>query len=253
MTITQYPDLRDRVVLITGGGSGIGADLVRAFAGQGAAVAFLDIQDGASRALVDELSDSRHQPDFSPCDLTEIAALERAIGGVRERLGPIGILINNAANDERHKLGEVTADYWDWTQAVNLRHQFFAAQAVVPDMRALGRGAIVNFSSIAWMGGGHDMPAYCAAKAAVVGMTNALAKDLGPDNIRVNAIAPGAVLTEKQRRLWFDADKIKGVLERQCLKRELDGRAVARAALFLASEEAEMITKQVLQVDAGLR
>ena len=251
--MAQYPDLRDRVVLITGGGSGIGADLVRAFAGQGAVVAFLDIQDEASRALVDELSDSRHVPDFCPCDLTDIATLERVIGDIRERRGPIGILINNAANDERHKLGEVTADYWDWTQAVNLRHQFFAAQAVVPDMRALGRGAIVNFSSIAWMAGGHDMPAYCAAKAAVVGMTNALAKDLGPDNIRVNAIAPGAVLTEKQRRLWFDAAKIKDVVARQCLKRELDGRAVARAALFLASDEAEMITKQVLQVDAGLR
>ena len=253
MTSAEYPSLRNRVVLITGGGSGIGADLVRAFAGQGARVAFLDIQDEPSRELINELGDSRHRPDFTPCDLSDVAALEGAIDGIRERLGPIGILVNNAANDERHKLGEVTAEYWDWAQAVNIRHQFFAAQAVVPDMRALGHGAIVNFSSIAWMGGGHDMPAYCSAKAAVVGLTNALAKDLGPDNIRVNAVAPGAVLTEKQRRLWFDADKIKSVLERQCLKRELDGRAVARAALFLASDEAEMITKQVLVVDAGLR
>ncbi len=252
-SFARYPSLDDQVVLITGGGSGIGADLVRAFADQGARVAFVDIQDDPSRALVDGLSGSRHAPDFTRCDLTDITVLKRAIADIGTRLGPIGILINNAANDQRQALEAVTEDDWNGAQAVNIRHQFFAIQAVVPDMRKLGKGTIVNFSSIAWMGGGLEMPAYSAAKAAVVGLTNALARDLGPWNIRINAIAPGAVLTEKQRRLWFDADKIKNVIARQCIKKELDGNAVARLALFLASDDADMITKQTFVVDAGLR
>ncbi len=252
-SFARDPSLVDRVVLITGGGSGIGADLVRAFVDQEAKVAFVDVQEEPSLALVDDLSSSRHVADFTSSDLTDTAALKRWIDGVRQRLGPVGILVNNAANDRRQPLAQVTEDDWDRSQAVNIRHQFFAIQSVVPDMRQLGKGAIINFSSIAWMGGGQDMPAYSAAKAAVIGLTNALARDLGPDGIRVNAIAPGAVLTEKQRRMWFDADKIKYVIARQCIKRELEGKAVARMALFLASDDADMITKQVFVVDASLR
>lgn len=248
-----YPCLRDCPVLITGGGTGIGAALVAAFAGQGAKVGFLDVREGPSEVLVEQLSAARHAPVFHKCDLTSVADLKASVAALRQGLGQFRVLINNAANDDRRTVDEITEDYWDWSQAVNVRHQFFAAQSVVPDMRANGGGAIVNFSSIAWMAGGRQMPAYSTGKAAVVGMTNALARDLGPDNIRVNAIAPGAVLTEKQRRLWYDDEKISALMVRQCLAQELEAEPVARAALFLASDDAAFITKQTLVVDAGLR
>lgn len=248
-----YPDLRDQVVLITGGGSGIGADLVRGFSEQDSTVVFLDIEDAPSIALVKELSTCKYTPDYRNCDLTNVKNLKSTIADIEKEHGPIGVLINNAGNDKRHIIDETTEEYWDWAQAVNIRHQFFAIQAVAPGMRELGKGAIVNFSSIAWMAGGATMSAYCTAKAAVVGLTKSTARDLGGDNIRVNAIAPGAVLTDKQRKLWFDDDKIQGLLERQCLQRELDAKPIARMALFLASDESDMITKQVFVVDGGIR
>jgi len=253
MDFATYPSLAERTVFVTGGGSGIGAAIVTALAGQGAKVAFVDVQGEASKALVASLSDARHHPLFIPCDLVDIDALRAAIEQVRTRLGPIAALLNNAANDDRHDVDTVTPDYWDRAMNVNLRHQFFAAQAVRPQMRELGFGSIVNFSSIAWMGGGTRMIAYSSAKAAVVGMTHSLAREFGPDNIRVNAIAPGAVITERQLRLWMTEADADQLAQRQCIRRRLTADEVARTVLFLAADDSRMITKQCLTVDAGLR
>jgi NAD(P)-dependent dehydrogenase (short-subunit alcohol dehydrogenase family) len=255
LSFATYPSLADRVVLITGGASGIGADMVRAFAANAARVAFFDIQKDAGEALVQELATSARQaPLFLSCDVTDIAALKAAIDTVRERLGPVAVLVNNAANDDRHAIAEVTPDYWDQAQNVNLRHQFFAAQAVHPHMKSLGFGSIVNFSSIAWRFGADQMAAYATAKAGVVGMTRALARAFGPDNIRVNAIEPGAVITERQRELWFKTeDAVDQTVARQLIRRVLLGEEIARTALFLAADDSRMITKQSITVDAGLR
>jgi NAD(P)-dependent dehydrogenase (short-subunit alcohol dehydrogenase family) len=255
LSFATYPSLADRVVLITGGASGIGADMVRAFAANAARVAFFDIQKDAGKALVQELATSARQaPLFLSCDVTDIAALKAAIDTVRERLGPVAVLVNNAANDDRHAIAEVTPDYWDQAQNVNLRHQFFAAQAVHPHMKSLGFGSIVNFSSIAWRFGADQMAAYATAKAGVVGMTRALARAFGPDNIRVNAIEPGAVITERQRELWFKTeDAVDQTVARQLIRRVLLGEEIARTALFLAADDSRMITKQSITVDAGLR
>jgi NAD(P)-dependent dehydrogenase (short-subunit alcohol dehydrogenase family) len=249
----RYPSLADRTALITGGATGIGAAMVDAFARSGARVAFLDVQEAPSRALVERLGDAARRPLFLACDLRDVASLRQAVERVRAELGPVAVLVNNAANDERHDLDAVTPGYWDESMAVNLRHQFFAAQAVRPQMREGGGGSIVNMSSIAWMGGGTRMIAYSSAKAAVVGMTRSLAEELGPEDIRVNAIAPGAVITERQRRLWLDEAQVEAIVARQCLKRTLLADEVARLALFLAADDSRMITKQTLVVDAGLR
>src|SRR5271166_6805567 len=203
MSYARYPSLLDKVVFITGGGSGIGAAIVEAFVAQKANVAFVDIQTEPSRALAARLGASGPAPLFVQCDVTDIAALEAAMEEARQRLGPIGVLINNAANDQREDADEVSEEDWDRAMAVNLKHQFFAAQVARRSMRELGGGAIVNFSSTAWMHGVPRLSVYAAAKAAVVGMTNSLAREFGADNIRVNAIAPGAVITDRQRRLWM--------------------------------------------------
>ncbi len=253
MTLARYPSLADRVVLVTGGGTGIGAAMVEAFAANDARVAFVDIQEVPSTALVAKLAGAKHAPRFLHCDLTDIAAVRKAVAAIRGEIGPVGVLINNAANDERHALDDVTPEYWDKALNVNLRHQFFTAQAVRPHMRELGGGAIVNFSSIAWMFGGGEFVAYATAKSAVIGLTNSLARALGPDNIRVNAIAPGAVVTERQLRLWYNEEQAKATAARQLIQRRLLPEHVARAALFLASDDSAMITKQCLVVDAGLR
>ncbi len=253
MSFAHYPSLEDRVVLVTGGGSGIGAAMVEAFAGQAAKVAFLDIQREASEALVARLSDARHKPVFLQCDLADIPALQAAIAQVRAEIGPVGVLVNNAANDERHAFTDVTPEYWDKAMAVNLRHQFFAAQAVHPHMKELGGGSIINFSSITFMISGAIFPVYSTAKSAVIGITNSLAHLLGPDNIRVNAIAPGAVVTERQLRLWYTEADADAMASRQAIKRRLLPDEVARAVLFLAADDSRMITKQCLNVDAGLR
>lgn len=248
-----YPGLRDRVVLVTGGATGIGADIVRAFAGQGAKVAFLDIQADPAAALLQELGTLAHPLLFMRCDLTDLAALKAAADAVAAGLGPVSILVNNAADDTRHRLDDVTPDQWDRTLDINLRPQFFAAQAVAPMMRRLGGGAIINLSSIAWRLGADEMPGYGAAKAGVLGLTRALARALGPDGIRVNAIEPGAVMTDRQRRLWYPTpESVSVMVERQILKSPILGSDIARAALFLASDEARMITAQSLIVDAGM-
>lgn len=234
---------------MTGGASGIGADMVRAFAANGAKVVFIDVQQEAGEALAAE-----HGALFLPCDVTDVPALQQAIAEAADRLGPIGVLVNNAANDDRRPLDDITLDYWDASQAINLRPHFFAAQAVRPQMRQLGGGSIINFSSIAWRGGADGMAPYATAKAAVLGLTRALARGFGADNIRVNAIEPGAVMTVRQRELWYRSeDSVRAMVDRQAIKRVLLGEDIARTALFLAADDSNMITKQSLIVDAGLR
>ena len=254
MTHTSYAGLADRVVLITGGASGIGAAFVRAFTAQQARVAFLDVDADAGEALVREVAGaSGPAPLFVPCDLLDIEALRTAVAKVRAALGDAAVLVNNAANDQRHVLSEVTPEEFDWTIGVNLKHVFFAAQAVVPQMKARGGGSIINMSSVAWIRGAPALPAYAAAKAAIVGFTNSLARLVGPDRIRVNAIAPGMVITERQRRLWFpDEQQITEFRTRQAIPDAVTPDDIARVALFLASDESQRITRQCFQVDGGL-
>lgn len=246
-----YPDLEHKVVLVTGGGSGIGAAIVRAFARQGCRVGLIDLKATESRALVDELAAGGARLFFAQADLTDTLALRAAVSEVRAALGPIEILVNNAAHDERHRTEDVTPEYWDQRMAVNLKHQFFAAQAVLPDMVAAGGGAIVNFGSTSWMAGQGGMAAYTAAKSAVLGLTRSLARDYGPHNIRVNAIAPGWIMTERQVSLWLTPEGEAELMRRQCLKRRLMPDEVARFTVFLASDEASACTAQHYVVDGG--
>lgn len=246
-----YPDLEDRVVVVTGGAHGIGAALVSAFVQQKARVGFLDIDAGAGEALTRELVDKGGRVHFEAADLTDIGALQAGIAAVRNVFGPVTVLINNAAHDERHRSEEVTPEFWDDRFAVNLRHQFFAAQAVIPDMIAQGGGAIVNFGSITWMAGQGGMVAYSAAKSAVIGLTRSLARDYGKHEIRVNAIAPGWILTERQKAKWVTPEAERKLMEDQCLKRWLAPEEIARFAVFLASDEASAATGQHYVVDGG--
>jgi NAD(P)-dependent dehydrogenase (short-subunit alcohol dehydrogenase family) len=248
----SYPSLEARVVFVTGGGSGIGASIVEHFCAQGARVAFVDIERAVSERLVDAIARRGHPaPLFVPCDLRDIAALQAAIAEIRGRLGPIRVLINNAANDERHAIERVTPEYWDDRFAVNLRHQFFAAQAVAPDMAAAGGGAIVNFGSTSWLVAQGGMPAYLAAKAAVAGLTRALARDLGPMNIRVNCIVPGWIMTERQVQRWLTPEGEQELFRRQCLKRKLLPEDIARVVLFFAADDSSACTSQSYIVDGG--
>jgi D-xylose 1-dehydrogenase len=246
-----YPDLASKTVLVTGGGSGIGEAIVRRFAAQGAKTAFIDIKEPESRALAGELEEQGHRVHFEHADLTDIAALRAAIGKIRSAFGPIQILINNAAHDQRHATLEVTPEFWDDRIAVNLRHQFFAAQAVLPDMIEAKSGSIVNFGSTSWMIGQGGMAAYTAAKSGVLGLTRSLARDFGPYNIRVNAIAPGWIMTQRQLDLWLNPETEKELMQRQCLKRRLMPDEIARATLFFASDEASACTNQQYVVDGG--
>lgn len=249
----RYPDLAGQGVIITGGGSGIGAALVAGFAAEGARVAFLDIAEVESRTLVSELDGKvEHLPLYIGADLRDIAALRVAIETAAAALGGIRVLVNNAARDDRHDLETVEPDYWDENQAVNLRHHFFAAQAVAPHMRKGGGGAIVNFSSIAFLLNMGELPGYATAKAGIIGLTKSLAGKLGPDRIRVNAILPGMVLTERQKRLWIDDDAKAGGIDRQCLKRSLLAEDMVGPTLFLASDASAAITAQSLIVDGGM-
>ncbi|WP_128933493.1 SDR family NAD(P)-dependent oxidoreductase [Bradyrhizobium zhanjiangense] len=254
MTKTTYSGLADRVVLITGGASGIGAALVRAFATQGARIAFLDIDTNAGETLVREVAAAGGTaPLFVPCDLLDVDALRTAMAEVHRSLGDAAVLVNNAANDQRQVLSEVTPADFDWMIGVNLKHVFFAAQAVVPQMQARGGGSIINMSSIAWMRGAPALPVYAAAKAAIVGFTNSLARLVGPDRIRVNAIAPGMVITERQRQLWYPNEQtIAEMRARQAVPDAVTPDDIANMALFLASDESQRITRQCFQVDGGL-
>jgi D-xylose 1-dehydrogenase len=248
----SYPSLKGRSVFVTGGGSGIGAALVQHFAAQGSKVGFVDIALEPSRRLVEQVAAQGHpRPLFIACDLRDIEALRSAIAAVGQAHGPITALINNAAHDERHKLEDVTVEYWDDRLAVNLRHQFFAAQAVWPMMKAAGGGSIVNFGSVSWMIGQGGMPGYTTAKSAVMGLTRGLARDLGPDNIRVNSIAPGWIMTERQVSLWLTPEGEQELMRRQCLKRKLYPDDMARIALFLAADDSGAMTNQTYVCDGG--
>ena len=249
--LAVYPSLRGRPVLITGGASGIGASLVTQFCRQGALVSFLDVQVEAAEALCGRLGDEGAAPRFIRCDLRDVALLQAAVAEVAARDGDIAVLVNNAANDDRHRIEEVSAAYWDERIAVNLRHQFFAAQAVIPGMRRRGGGSIVNFGSMTWHASEGGYPAYATCKAAVEGLTRSLARDLGPDRIRVNTVIPGWVMTERQMRLWLDAEGEAEIARRQCLKDKLQPEDVARMALFLAADDSRMCTAQNFIVDAG--
>ncbi|MEY4752058.1 MAG: hypothetical protein RIQ60_4272 [Pseudomonadota bacterium] len=248
-----YPSLAGRTVLITGGATGIGASLVERFVGQGAKVAFVDIDVAHGQALAERLAaeGARTPPLFLRCDLTDIAALRAAVTEVRAAFGPITVLLNNAANDQRHQIAATTPESWDATIAVNLKHQFFAAQAVMDDMRAAGGGSIINFGSISWMLKQGGMPVYTTSKAAVQGLTRSLARDFGPHNIRVNTLAPGWVMTEKQIRLWLDDAGRADIARGQCINRPLLPDHIAAMALFLAADDSAMCTAQDFIVDGG--
>lgn len=237
----SYPSLRGRVVVVTGGASGIGASIVEHFVEQGASVSFIDIAEPQAPTTA----------DFMRCDLTDIAALRSALSRIEERHGWIEVLVNNAGNDDRHEFEDVTPEYWDRAMSVNLRHLFFAIQAVVPGMRRAGGGSIVNLSSIGWIVPSTGMPAYVTAKAGIVGLTRTMAHELGPSNIRVNAVLPGWIMTERQQRLWLTPEKMRATLDAQALQRPLEPADVARLVLFLAADDSSAITNQSYIVDGG--
>jgi D-xylose 1-dehydrogenase len=249
--LAVYPSLRGRPVLITGGASGIGASLVTQFCRQGALVSFLDVQVGAAQALCSLLEAEGVAPRFIACDLRNVELLQAAVAEVTARDGDIAVLVNNAANDDRHRIEDVTAAYWDDRIAVNLRHQYFTAQAVIPGMRRRGGGSIINLGSMTWHASEGGYPVYATCKAAVEGLTRSFARDLGPDRIRVNTIVPGWVMTERQVGLWLDAEGEAEIARRQCLKDKLQPDDVARMALFLAADDSRMCTAQNFIVDAG--
>jgi len=246
-----FHDLAGVSVFITGGGSGIGAALTEGFLGQGAKVAFVQRSDAT--AFCDEM-EARYgaRPHFIPCDITNVSSLRAAIEEAVDLHGPVTVLVNNAANDQRHKTEEVTEEFWDWSQSLNLKAYFFACQAVVAGMRAAGGGAIVNFTSISYMMGQAGYPAYTSANSGINALTRSLAREFGPDGIRVNALAPGWVLTDKQKRLWATPESLADFLERQCLKEHLAPEDIVDAVLFLSSKASRMMTGQALVVDGGV-
>lgn len=248
----SYPSLKGRSVIVTGGASGIGEQIVAHFAQQGSRVVFLDVQDKAGEELVRSLPSRGHENlTYQHCDLTDLAALRSCMEKIIQDLGSVDVLVNNAANDQRHATEDVTPEYWDRCIAVNVRHQFFAAQAVIPAMKKAGRGCIINMSSISWMIPATGMPVYVTAKAGIVGLTRTLSRELGPCNIRVNAVLPGAILTDRQKRLWYTPEYGAEILERQALKRHLSPDEIARLVLFLASDDSSAITGQSYIADGG--
>ena len=246
-----YPDLEGKGVLITGGGSGIGESIVHHFARQKTKLAFIDINEEGGKKVVADCKAKGWDVHFEQCDLTDIPATKAAIERVRKVIGPITVLVNNAAHDQRHKMEEVTPEFWDNRFAVNLKHQFFCAQAVIEDMKAAKEGVILNFGSTSWMVGQGGMAAYTAAKSAVLGLTRSLARDFGQFNIRCMAIAPGWIMTERQISLWLTPESEVELMTRQCLKRKLVPADIAKVTVFLASDEASACTNQQYVVDGG--
>src|SRR5882757_8924642 len=244
----SYPSLRDRVVFISGGGSGIGASSVEHFIEQGAKVAFVDVDEAASTALVKRLDG---KPLFLRCDVRDVKAYQAAIAQAASQLGVITVLVNNAARDDRHAIEEVTPEFWDERIAVNLRHQYFAIQSVVPGMKEAGGGSIVNFSSVSYHAMTPKLSVYQAAKAAVIGMTRGLARDFGPDRIRLNSITPGWIMTQRQIDLWLTPEAEAGLMQAQCLKEKLYPPDIARMVLWLAADDSRLVTAQNFIVDGG--
>lgn len=247
-----YPSLKDRIVFVTGGGSGIGESIVEHFCRQGAKVTFVDIDPATSEALVARIAARGDRvPRFIKVDLRDVSPLEAAIVHTGNEDGPIKVLINNAGNDDRHRLDDLTPAYWDDRMAVNLRHQAFAIQAVRPQMRDSGGGSIVNLGSITWMVGDGDCIAYVTAKSAINGLTRGLARELGRERIRVNCVMPGWVMTKRQLDLWVTPEGERQIDERQCLSDRVYPSDVARMVLFLAADDSRMCTSQNYIVDGG--
>jgi NAD(P)-dependent dehydrogenase (short-subunit alcohol dehydrogenase family) len=249
----QYPSLRNKSVVVTGGGSSIGAAIVESFANQGARVAFIDIAERDSRELETRLRSSVCPPRYFTCDLTNLQAVQQVFTHIREQLGRVEVLVNNAANDDRHTLEETSPEYWDDRIAVNLRHYFFCAQAVVGDMKAAGAGSIINLGSVSWHLGLPDLPIYQTAKAGIEGMTRGLARDLGQHGVRVTCVVPGGVRTPRQIALWHTPDEEAKMLAQQCLKARVEPQDIAAMVMFLASDDARMCTGHEYFVDAGWR
>lgn len=243
-----YPSLSGKTVLVTGGASGIGAEIVSAFAGQGSKVAFIDLDEDASAKLADKLGDN---VAYEVCDLRDIDALRVAIGALSAKLGAPTVLVNNAARDDRHDWKDVTADYWDDRYNTNLRHHFFAMQAVAPGMIKAGGGSIINMGSNSWWEAGGGFPAYASAKAAVHGLTRTMARDLGRDRIRVNTVVPGWIMTERQKTMWATPEGLENQKQNQCLPDLIEPVYVARMVVFLASDDAKMCTANNYMVEAG--
>jgi NAD(P)-dependent dehydrogenase (short-subunit alcohol dehydrogenase family) len=247
----RYPSLDGRPVLITGGASGIGEAMVKAFAAQGSKVGFLDIEAELGQKLAGELSAKGHTVAFERCDLTDIDGLRSAIAALEARNGPTLALVNNAANDTRHPWQDVTPQYWDERLALNLRHYFFAIQAVAPGMIAAGRGSIVNFGSVSWRLKQGGMPGYTSSKSAVLGLTRSFATDLGKSGIRVNTLEPGWVMTDRQLKLWITPETEKDIDKGQALAGRVQPDDLARACLFLASDDSAMMSATIMTVDGG--
>ena len=253
MSYTTYPSLSDRVVFISGGSSGIGAELVRAFAAQGSKVAFCGTKPDGGKPLIDEVVASGHAaPWYGVCDVRDVATYQALLARVASEVGPIRVLINNAGRDDRHKMEEVTSEFWDDRVALNLKHYFFAIQAVAPGMEKAGGGSVINMGSVSWMRGRPNLVGYTTAKAGILGLTRTLARELGARNIRVNALVPGAIVTDRQTALHRDPAVDKEFLDAQCLKIRLDPGHVARATLFLAADDSDGMTGQHVLVDGGI-
>jgi NAD(P)-dependent dehydrogenase (short-subunit alcohol dehydrogenase family) len=251
-SFASYPSLKDRAVFVSGGGSGIGAGIVEHFAAQGAKVGFVDVDDAAALALVEAVKRNGDPvPVFRKCDVRDTKAYQAVIGEVAGALGPITVLVNNAARDDRHTLEEVTEAFWDERMAVNLRHHYFAVQAVAPGMREAGGGSIVNLSSMSYVAMTQNLSVYQAAKAAVIGMTRGLARDLGADGIRVNSVMPGWIMTERQIKLWLTPEAEANLMKQQCLKEKLYPADIARMILWLAADDSRLVTAQNFIVDGG--
>ncbi len=250
--LANYPSLQGKRVFVTGGGTGIGEAIVQAFVEQGAVVAFVDIAREASEALCARLADAGHgAPVFRHCDITDIPALQRTMAELAQQLGDFDVLVNNAANDQRHDIETVSLDYWNERIAINQRPMFFTAQAVLPGMKKKGGGSIINFSSMSWHAKGAGYPVYATTKAAVIGLTRSLARDLGPIGVRVNTVTPGWVMTQRQIDLWVDADAEAEIKKAQCLPGKLMPDDIAAMVLFLGADDSKMCTAQDFVVDAG--
>ena len=248
----SYPSLKDKVVLITGGASGIGESIVRSFLEQDSQVIFLDKEEDLGNKLVSSLNDYKHKPVFKLCDLIDIKKLQDLILEIQIEVGSISVLVNNAANDERHSIEDVTPEFWDNRMNVNLRHYFFASQSIYKDMKKLGGGSIINIGSSSWLYAHGNMPGYTTAKSAIMGLTRTLARDLGIYNIRVNCVVPGWIITERQRKLWLTPEIEKDHLKQQCIKRMLDPNDISKVVLFFASEQSSGISAQNYVVDGGI-
>jgi NAD(P)-dependent dehydrogenase (short-subunit alcohol dehydrogenase family) len=253
MSYTHYASLKGRVVFISGGSSGIGAELVRAFAAQGAKVAFCGTRPDGGKPLIAEIVAAGHgAPWYGACDVRDVASYQTLLARVAAEIGPVRVLVNNAGRDDRHPMEEVTSEFWDDRIALNLKHYFFAIQAVAPGMAKAGGGSVINMGSVSWMRGRPNLVGYTTAKAGILGLTRTLARELGARNIRVNALVPGAIVTERQTTLHRDPAADQEFLDAQCLKIRLDPGHVARATLFLAADDSDGMTGQHVLVDGGI-